>query len=99
MHDSEKDLMVLNNKSELSNFDYLDNSLFFDNDVMLSGGYGTYVKPYDLFDTNYRYVPFVYYISDLHLDVAKSKSITLDDIVNHLVDNVFSYLVKIKKLF
>ena len=99
MHDSEIDLMVVNNKSELSGFDYLDNSLFFDNDIVLSGVYGTYVKPRDLFDTNHRYIPFVYYISDLHLDVAKSKSITLDDIVNHLVDNVFSYLVKIKNFF
>ncbi len=29
MHDYEIDLMVVNNKSELSGFDYLDNSLFF----------------------------------------------------------------------
>ncbi len=99
MCDFEKDLMVLNHKSELSDFDYLNNSLFFDIDVNFSDGYGTYVKPYDLFDTNYRYVPFIYYISDLHLDVAKLRLISLDDIVKHLVDDIFSYLLKIKNFF
>lgn len=87
-------LTNMNDKVSSDGFGVFTNTLYFNDDVKPYTYYSSHIRPYGYFQNDFRYVPFVYYISDLHIDLARSKSISMDDITRRLIRDIFRNLSK-----